>query len=52
MGRKSKKGGGKTSPPTTGDTPEAPTLSKAARKEIGELVSQLLQGKIKQIHYN
>ncbi|XP_041353715.1 actin-histidine N-methyltransferase-like isoform X2 [Gigantopelta aegis] len=43
MGRKSRKGGGKTSPPTTGATCESPTLSKAARKEIGELVSQLLQ---------
>ncbi|PVD25870.1 hypothetical protein C0Q70_13534 [Pomacea canaliculata] len=47
MGRKSKRGGGvKTGPPVKGEEKETdvpPTLSKSAKREVTELVTQLLE---------
>ncbi|KAL8567678.1 hypothetical protein ACOMHN_008986 [Nucella lapillus] len=47
MGRKNKKGGAKAAPPPANGAKEtaepAPTLSKSAKREVSELVTQLLE---------
>lgn len=56
MGRKSKRGGGvKTGPPVKGEEKETdvpPTLSKSAKREVTELVTQLLESRWSSIYSN